>query len=398
MRIVAVETLRPAFQPNLCVVVLHTDDGVTGLGEAYYSAEAVEVYLHRAIAPILFDLDDPNPERVSRVLSPYVGYQGGGIEVRASGAVDIALWDLLGKRTGLPLAALLGGPVHDAVPVYNTCAGPGYVNSTSQQHSSNWGIGAARRYEDLDAFFTRPAALTTELISEGITGMKVWPFDRFAEQSRGNDITPGQLREAMWVIEQIRSVAGADQMALMIELHGLWNRPAVTRIARALADFEPFWIEDPLRADAMDAYTRLRDDVTVPIALGETAAGVRGFLPLLRAGIEFATVDVQWTGGITQARRIAAVADAFATPIAPHDCTGPITFAAVCQFTMSQPNAVIQETVRAFLRTWYPSVVDGLPEVAGGVMRTGPGPGLGISLSERLDASDVSRRTSRATD
>lgn len=396
MKIVEVETLRPAFQPNLCVVRLRTDEGLEALGEAYYSAESVEVYIHTALAPLLLAVPDLSPERFATLAQPYVGYQGGGVETRAIGAVDIALWDLLGKRASMPVADLLGGPVRDRVRVYNTCAGPGYVSTSSRQHSSNWGLDRAGAYEDLDAFLHRPADLAAELMDEGITGMKVWPFDRFAEESLGNEISAAQLAEGLEVISQIRSVADASQMALMVELHGLWNRPAATRIARALADFDPYWVEDPIRADGVDALARLRDDISVPLAIGETAVGIRGFLPLLQSGaVNYATVDAQWTGGLTQARRVAAVAEAFMTPIAPHDCTGPITFAAVCHLTMSQPNAVIQESVRAFIRTWYPDVVDGLPSIHEGMLTINRSAGLGLALSPRMEAPDIGRRVTR---
>lgn len=395
MRITAVETIRPPFQPNLCILRVETDEGLVGLGEAYYSPEAVEVYLH-SISRALFDLDDPNPELVARTLTPYVGYQAGGVETRALGALDIALWDLLGVRSGLPVARLLGGPVHASIPIYNTCAGPGYVRATSRQHSSNWGVGGGDRYEDLQAFLADPAGLTADLLDEGIHGMKVWPFDRHAERSIGNDIAERSLAEGMRVVEQIRSVAGPDEMSLMIELHGLWNRPSATKIIRALEPYEPFWVEDPVRADAIDAIRRLRDDIAVPLAMGETATGTRGFLPLLAAGVDVVTVDAQWTGGLTYARRVASLADAHGVPIAPHDCTGPITFAAVCHLTASQPNSLVQETVRAFLRTWYGDIATGLPDVSDGTMKVGERPGLGVTLSERLDAPDVSRRTTRS--
>lgn len=399
MRIVEVETLRPEFQPNVCLVRLRTDDGLEALGESYYSAEAIESYIHRSLAPLLVSLHDPSPEEFAVVAAPYVGYQGGGVEMRALGAVDIALWDLLGHRAGLPVARLLGGPVRESVRVYNTCAGPGYVSSSSWQHSSNWGLGAATDLEDLDAFRTRPAELAIELRDEGITGMKVWPFDSFAEVSRGNEITPVQIAEGIRVIEQIRSVVSPAEMDVMVELHGLWNRNSATRIAHALRDLDPYWVEDPIRGDSVDALAHLRDHIDVPIAIGETVAGVRGFLPLLKAGVPaFVTVDAQWTGGITQARRVAALADAFSTPVAPHDCTGPVTFAAVCHLTMSQPNAVIQESVRAFTRTWYNDLVTGLPQISEGHLTLSEEPGLGVTLSDRLDGADVLRRITRSTD
>ena len=176
MRITALETLRPSLQPNVTLVQLHTDEGFVGLGEAFFAASAIEAYLHDTVAPVLLRLDDPTPERVGKLLAPYVGYQGGGVESRALGAIDIALWDLLGKRARLPVVDLLGGAVRDRVRIYNTCAGPGYVSSSSRQESENWGLDGRDRYEDLDAFLRRPAELARELAAEGIPGMKVWPL------------------------------------------------------------------------------------------------------------------------------------------------------------------------------------------------------------------------------
>ncbi|MFI0453946.1 mandelate racemase/muconate lactonizing enzyme family protein [Actinomadura sp. 6N118] len=390
------ETLRPAFQPNVLILRLHTEDGLTGLGESFYGATAVEAYLHDHVAPALLACRDPAPESVARLLAPYTGYQGGGVEIRAAGAVDIAMWDILGKRAGLPVAELLGGPVRDSIRVYNTCAGPGYVNATSRQEPANWGRGRGD-YEDLDAFLTRPGELARELAAEGVTGMKIWPFDQAAERTGGTDISPAELAAGVRVVERIREAVGLD-MALMIELHGLWNQPSAVRICRALAPFEPYWVEDPIRADAPAALAALSAETGVPIAAGETVVGRRGFLPLLTAGaVDVATVDVQWTGGLTEARKTASLADAFGIPVAPHDCTGPISFAACVHLVLSQPNGLIQETVRAFLRTWYGRLVTGLPAVTDGTIAAGGEPGLGLELNPDLtgDPATVRRVTRR---
>ncbi len=396
MKIVSLETLRPAFQPNVTLLRLQDADGRCGLGEAFFAAGAVEACLHDNIAPILLGLKDPAPERVARLLAPYVGFQAGGVETRAAGAVDVALWDLLGRRSGLRVAELLGGPLRDRVPIYNTCAGSGYVSTSSRQESGNWGLGRKAAYEDLDGFLRRPAELAKELAAEGIPGMKVWPFDTGAEKTGGTDILPEDLERGLAVARAIREAVPA--MKLMIELHGLWNLKSAVTICRALEPLRPFWVEDPIRPDAVDALARLKEEVDVPVATGETVAGRRGFLPLLQRGaVDVVTADVQWTGGLTEARKIAALADTFGVPIAPHDCTGPVTFAACVHLTASQPNGLVQETVRAFLRSWYGELVEGLPEVSGGQVGPTAEPGLGLRWKDGLaERPDVTRRITRA--
>jgi L-alanine-DL-glutamate epimerase-like enolase superfamily enzyme len=393
VRLTALETLRPGFQPNVLLLQLHTDGGTVGLGETFFSPDAVESYLHSVVAPALLDRTDPRPEPVGRLLAPYVGYQGGGVETRALGAVDIALWDLLGRQAGLPVTDLLGGPVRDDIDVYNTCAGPGYIATSGRQESANWGVGGTSRYEDLEAFLHRPAELAKELLAEGIGGMKVWPFDTAAERTAGNEITPAELDAGLGCLAAIRDSVGLG-MRLMVELHGLWNRPTAERICAAVAPYQPFWVEDPLRGDQVEAFSQLASRVDVPIATGETCTGRRGFLPLLQSGaLDVVTVDVQWTGGITEARKVATLADTYGVPIAPHDCTGPVSFAACLHLVMSQPNGLIQETVRAFLRTWYAELVVGLPEVVDGRIAPSSEPGLGVRLVDGLaDRADVRRR------
>jgi len=389
-RITAVETVRPRVQPNLLFVLLHDVDGRTGLGEAFFGARAVESYLHETAAPALFALADPTPERAAAHLASYLGFQGGGVETRGNGAVDLALWDLLGQRAGLPLTRLLGGPCRDEIRVYNTCAGPGYVRDTTRQESANWGV-APGELEDLDAFLHRPGELAAELRTEGFTGMKVWPFDRAAERTNGHDIDRAELRDGLAVLTAIRESVG-DELDLMVELHGLWDLRCATRLLRELARFDPLWVEDPIRPDAVGALARLAGDTAVPIATGETVTGRRGFAALLDAGVpSVATVDVQWTGGLTEARAVAALADVHGVPIAPHDCTGPVTFAAAVHLVCAVRNGLIQETVRAFLRTWYAELVTGLPMVADGMVTPGSAPGHGVAL--RADYRDVAEVT-----
>lgn len=402
MKIVGVETVRSPIQPNLLFVRLHTDEGLIGLGESFFGAAAVEAYVHETAAPTLLATGATAPEAVARTLRSYVGFQGAGVETRGNAAVDLALWDLLGMRSGMSLGELAGGPVRERIRAYNTCAGTSYIRAESRQSADNWGldaVNAGSRYEDLTAFLTAPEALAEDLWSSGVTAMKVWPFDRAAERTHGTDISTEELAEGVQIVARIREAVG-DRMDVMVELHGLWHRPPATRIIRALEPYRPYWVEDPLRPDAVDGLVALRREVSMPIATGETVVGRRGFLPLLQAGaVDVVTVDVQWCGGFTEARKIAALADAYALPIAPHDCTGPVTLAACTHLVTSQPNGLIQETTRAFIHSWYALLATGFPTVEDGTIAPSITPGHGVELRAEVlaDPATIRRLSGRST-
>lgn len=397
MRIERIETLRHEDFPNLLFVQVHAG-GLVGLGETFYAAAAVETYVHTVVAPLVLGQDASRISAVNRTLEGYVGYAGSGIETRARSAVDIALWDLAGQRSGLPLHDLMGGRSRSTIPVYNTCAGTEYVRRAGQA-TVNYGRGVTGDLEDLDRFMSDAGGLAEELLAEGIRGMKIWPFDAYAELSSGARITPGQLQEGLDPVRKIRAAVG-DAMDVMVELHALWDTPSAISIIRALEPYQPYWVEDPVRADVVGGLAdvhRAAQSAGIRVAAGETVAGLAAYLPLFAASaIDVATVDVAWCGGITHALRIAAAAQAHGRPVAPHDCTGPVALTAATHLALSVPNAVVQETVRASLRTWYADFVTELPPIVDGEISVPHGPGLGTALQPDLDRRDrVHVQTSR---
>lgn len=401
MIIKKIETLRPKSHPSTLWILLHDEQGNVGLGETFFSQSVIEEYVHAIAAPLIFASKDVSPESLALFLTPYVGFQAGGVEMRSLGGIDIAVWDLMGKRLNTTVVDLLGGAVRDEIKIYNTCAGSSYMKKTSSQNSSNWGVAGDKRqpYEDLDAFFNRPAELARELFDSGIKGMKIWPFDKAAERTNGASISRSELNAALSIVSAVRTEVGME-MDLMIELHGLWLRSPVEMIMNELKQFDPFWVEDPLRVDAVDALSNLRSATGMRIATGETATGRRSILPLLqRNAVDIVTMDVQWCGGLTEARKMASLADTFATPFAPHDCTGPVSLAACTHLVLSQKNALIQETSRAFINTWYRDFVDGTPEIVNGHISATKKVGHGVTMQEWVFSSeDVFRRVSKRDD
>jgi galactonate dehydratase len=400
MKVTALETVRLDAFPNLVWTRVHTDEGLTGLGETFYGSDSAEAHIHQTIAPYLIGKDPRNIERHQAHLTGYVGFVGSSAEMRGRSAVDIALWDLLGKSVGLPLCDLLGGRVRDSIRVYNTCAGYSYVQTRPTQGTDNFGLNARRgQYEDLEGFLTRPDEVAQSLLEMGIDGMKIWPFDYAAEQSGGQYISAADLSKALQPFEKIRKAVG-DKMDLMAELHGLWNRPMATRIARALEPFDPLWVEDPVVMDHLDAIGEVARSTRSPIAVGETRGSVADYRYLLDLkALSLVIMDIAWCGGVSEARKIATLAQTYKVPVAFHDCTGPVALAVSTHLALHSPNCFIQEMVRAFYYGWYGDVVTTLPPVANGQITVPDAPGIGIELDPALfDRPDCHRRTTRAED
>jgi L-alanine-DL-glutamate epimerase-like enolase superfamily enzyme len=401
LKVTRIDTLRLGEFSNILFVLVHTDEGLTGLGETFYGARAVEAYVHESAAPYLLGKDPLRVDEHARGLYGYLGYASSGAETRGNSAIDIALWDLFGKATGQPLYQLLGGKSRESIRTYNTCAGYRYVRDAPRQEVGNWGLPEAAAeaakgpYEDLDAFLNRADELAEDLLSQGITGMKIWPFDPYAEASGGHYISNGDLNKALEPFRKIRSAVGME-MDVMVEFHSLWDLPTAKRIARALEEFEPCWFEDPIKADDLDALAEFAGSTDVPVAASETLTGRAAFRKLMEKGAAgVAMLDVSWCGGIGEAKKISTMAEAYKLPVAPHDCTGPVVLAASTHLSINAPNALIQESVRAYYTGWYKELVTELPKIEDGRVRPPEGPGLGTELLPGLpDRPDANLMTS----
>jgi L-alanine-DL-glutamate epimerase-like enolase superfamily enzyme len=398
MKITGLETVRIAGRENLLWVLVHTSEGLTGLGETFFGPRAVEAYIHETAAPLLLGADPLRIDAIAAKLAGYLGFSAPGVEMRGNSAIDIALWDILGQATGQPIAQLLGGFTRRDIRTYNTCAGTAYM-AQGGQTTANYGLdGQGRDYADLDAFLTRADELAQDLLEDGITAMKIWPFDAAAERFHGRRIDAESLKAALEPFEKIRRAVG-DRMDIMVEFHSMWQLLPAMKIAEALAPYDTYWHEDPLRMDSLGDLKRYAEASPAPLCASETLATRWRFRDLLETGAAgVVMLDLSWCGGISEARKIAAMAETWHLPVAPHDCTGPVVLAASTHLSLNAPNALIQESVRAFYRTWYGDIVTALPPVSKGRITVPEGPGLGLSLRPDLDRRfDVARKLSGTT-
>jgi len=386
MKIVKIETVHVAEFANILFVRIHTDSGLIGLGETYYTPDATRAFVHEVCAPMLIGQDARDVETHWRRLYDATHVYGNrGNEMRAISAVDVALWDLLGQVAGLPLYRLLGGAAREKIQLYNTCAGPLYargIPGVPRQHQER--RITDNRYEDLEAFTHRADELAKDLLSEGIRAMKIWPFDPYAAASHGNYISFADVDRGLEPVRKIRDAVGLD-MEIMMEGHGYWKVPPAIRIAEALEPYKPMWLEDFIKPDNPHSLAELRNATSIPICGSELALTRYHARELLEAdAVDILMTDVTWTGGIGESKRIAAMAEAANLPFVAHDCTGPVTFIASIHLSIHCSNALIQESVRAYYRGFYGDLVTELPRIEEGFAWAPEGPGIGTQLREEL--------------
>jgi galactonate dehydratase len=379
MRITALETLTldaaitvHAGPISWLWVRVHTDAGVIGLGETYAAAATAEAALHESLAPVLLGEDARDINRLWQRMFQAVSYHGwAGAEMRALSAVDLALWDLAGKASGQPVYRLLGGRTRERIRTYNTC------------------------YDHRFDFRTHADALARDLLAQGITAMKIWPFDQVALANGGQYITPAEMELALDPVRKIRDAVGAA-MEVAIELHGYWNLPSAVAIARALEPYQPMWLEEALPQDNLEAYARLKGETSLPLVLSERLMTRWQFRDVIEGGLaRFVNPDPCWCGGLTEARAISMLAETAYIPIAPHNCGGPVLHAACLHLATAVPNLFILESVRRRYQQDYKDVIVAPFESRDGAFDPPEGPGLGVELSPALLArSDIQTRRS----
>lgn len=396
MKITRIDTVHIAEFSNILFVRIHTDEGLIGLGETYYTPESTRAFIHEVGAPMLIGHNPLDVEHHWRRMYDATHVYGNrGNEMRGISALEVALWDILGQHAKLPVYRLLGGASRDKIRIYNTCAGPLYARGIPGVPRKGVTRLSEHRYEDLEAFTHRADELAKDLLSEGIRAMKIWPFDPFAPASNGTYISYPDIEKGLEPVKKIRDAVGLD-IEIMMEGHAYWSLPAAARIARALEPYKPMWLEDFLRPDNAETLAQLRQATDIPICGSElvlTRYGVKDLIE--REAVDIVMTDVTWTGGIAESKKIAVLAETHNLPFVAHDCTGPVTFLAAIHLSIHCPNALIQESVRAFYRGYYHDLITDQPRIESGYAYPPEKPGIGAQLRpEIFDRPDTTVRTS----
>ncbi len=367
MKITSIETVYwnsredAPFWPHWTWVKIETDAGIYGIGETY-PRNAVEAAMLHSTASALIGRDPRDIERIWADLYRTFDFQvAGGTEIRALSAIDLALWDILGKSLNAPVFRLIGGRANPQVRLYNTCF--------------------PYKYD----FNTEPEKIMRELIdTRGIKGIKIWPFDGAAARNQNEFITWADIDQALVPVKKLRDTFGRE-IEIAIELHSQWNLTSAIRIAHALEPFTPMWMEDALMPGNFKQYHELAAATSVPLIAGERMAGKMQFEKLFESRtVKYAMFDVTWCGGLTEARKIATMADAMELPIAPHTAGGPLLFYASTHLSTAQPNVWIQESCQRFYEHDWPLMLENPIAPKDGHITMTEDPGFGMKIKPEV--------------
>ncbi len=350
------------WKPNWVWVRVHTDSGLVGLGETYPRNEVEASMVHSTIAGLLLGRDPRDIERIWADLYRTFDFQvTGGAEMRALSAIDLALWDLLGKALGQPVYRLLGGKSNSEVRLYNTCF--------------------PHKYD----FTKEPDKIMRELIDRyGIKAIKIWPFDRAALRNQHEYITGADLEEGLYPVRLLRDKF-ANEIEILMEFHSGWDLTSAIRIAKALEPYRPMWLEDMLLPGNFEQYRQLAEATSIPLTLSERLAGRMQFLRLLESrAARYVMFDVTWCGGLSEARKIANMAEAFELPVAPHTAGGPLLFYASTHLATALTNLAIQESCQVFYESTWPTMLSNPLVPKDGAVRVPELPGFGMEIKPEV--------------
>ena len=332
---------------------LYTDDGLTGVGEG--STEWNELAVEAAIRQMCGRLRGADPfqtEALWEQLYRDSYWRNDLIINSAISAIDQACWDLKGKKLGVPVYALLGGLRRERLRAY----------------ANAWYWGCTTPDD-----FARAA---TQVVAEGFTALKWDPFG-----AADMTLSAAAMRAAVDNVAAVRAAVGPD-VDLCIEVHGRLAPAWAIEMARRLKPFDPFFYEEPVPPENFDALATVARAIEIPVATGERLTTKFLFRELLvRQAADIIQPDLCHAGGLTEVKKIAAMAEASYVRVAPHNATGPVGTAAAVQLDACIPNFLIQEYF-VTQASWIDEVVQGAPRAVRGEIAVPDRPGLGVELDE----------------
>ncbi len=359
MKITEVKTfLVHAEWKNLVFIELSTNEGICGIGEATITGgleKPVEATVHE-MRKFMLGEDPFNViqlwQKMYRVI--HDARPPGTIQTSAIGGIEMALWDIIGKKLNTPIYNLLGGHCRDKIRVYANC----------------------HRFFRSARSLTDYARKAVEAVERGFTALK---WDPFGECS--TIISEANLHKTSELVKTVRDAVG-DDVDLCVEAHGRFNTYTAIKIAHELEPYNPLWFEEPVPPENMTALAEVKRKATIPIASGERVFTKYGFSNLLeQRAVDIIQPDVVHVGGILEMKNVGAMAEAHYLPVAPHNPNGPIASSATLQVASFLPNFLIFEY---FLEDfpWLDEIAIPPLRIRNGYIDVPTKPGLGIEVNK----------------
>ncbi len=347
---------------NWIFVIVETDDGRSGVGEATLDGHEAQVLAELDTAATSLVGSSPDPR--SPALRPHPGAFGGLAHAAARSAIEQATWDLLGQRLDAPIVELLGGPAGGRVRAYANV---------------NRGILDDRSPE---AF----AAAVEAAVADGFDAVKIAPFDGLRWQPETDRHARSLIDAGLARIAAVRAAVGPD-VEVMIDCHGRFDARTAIAIIPLIDAFAPSWIEDPVPGSDLAGWRRVRDATSSRLAGGEALVGLATFRRFIEAsGVDVVLADVKWCGGIAALSAIADLAEAHGIALSPHNPSGPVSTAATAHVALAMGPVVPLVEVALGEADWRVDLVGGGEAIDRGSIVVGAGPGLGLRLDEVLAA------------
>ncbi len=364
------------------VKVMTSEPGLYGVGDATLNGRelAVASALREHVAPLLVGRDPDRIEDTWQLLFRGTYWRGGPVLQTALAGVDLALWDIKGKRAGMPLHSLLGGKTRECALAYTHAAGRDFKEVEDQvRRAMERGFRAVRTQVAV------PGSIGTYGTGgAGEAASAAWPSpdgEAMPFVEAGWD-SSRYLRTVPRLFEHLRNTLG-DEVELLHDVHERLSPIEACRLASDLEPYRLFFLEDPLRPEHSDSFRVLRRSSTTPIAMGELFTSKYECLPLITDQlIDYIRCDLGHIGGLTEARKIAAIADPFQVRTAWHGPgdIGPPTHAANVHLDCAIPNFGIQEMT--FFSAAVNEVCPGAPTYRDGALWPSDAPGLGVDIDE----------------
>lgn len=349
---------------NLTYLVLETEEGLRGVGEArvlgktHTVLEFLKDTRRHFIGQNVFDIED-----LYRRYTLLDFGSAGEVAMTGLALIEMACWDIIGKKANLPVYQLIGGKVHDKIPAY----------------ANGW-----YTCERIPEEFAKAAKV---VVDRGYRGLKFDPF------GNGNlELTRAEFYKSIALIEAVHSVVG-DEVQMFIEMHGRFAPHQAVEIAKEIERFRPGWIEEPCRPEDVPALRYVMDHTSIPIATGERLYHAQQYRELLANRLtHIIQPDLNQCGGLLETKKICSTAETYSIMAAPHNVGGVITTVATLHMLVGLRNAKILEHFNDFVDSRIKAVASPYPEVVDGYFQVPNGPGWGVELNyDFLENATVER-------